>query len=326
MTITDDASNSPQAAALSGTGVVPVLLTPATLDFGSSVVVGTTTAAQSFTLKNNQTQTLNISGIVTTGDFASTNSCPSSLVSGNTCTINVTLTPSALGPRTGTLSVTDDASSSPQTASLTGIGVVSAKLSASNLSFSSNVVVGTTTAGQTLTLKNNQTTAMNITSIVTTGDFAQTNTCASSLAAGASCAITVTFTPSTTGLRSGTLTVTDDANTSPQSATMTGTGVLAAKLSANALAFGTVPVGTTSAPQNVTLKNNQAISLNVSSITATGDFSQTNNCASPLAAGASCTIAVIFTPTAATSRTGVLFVADDANNSPQTATLSGTGN
>ncbi len=167
---------------------------------------------------------------------------------------------------------------------------------------------------------------MNITSIVTTGDFAQTNTCASSLAAGASCAITVTFTPGTTGLRSGTLTVTDDANTSPQSATMTGTGVLAAKLSANALAFGTVPVGTTSAPQNVTLKNNQAISLNVSSITATGDFSQTNNCASPLAAGASCTIAVIFTPTAATSRTGVLFVADDANNSPQTATLSGTGN
>jgi len=325
LTIVDNANNSPQVVSLAGVGVAPVSLALSSVAFGN-VVVGTNSQAQGLRLTNNQTVPLNISSIAVTGDYSQTNSCPRSLAGGSACVIYLTFTPPTTGKRPGTVTITDDASNSPQAAALTGNGVVAAKLSASNLSFSSNVVVGTTTAGQTLTLKNNQTVALNITSIVTTGDFAQTNTCGTSLAAGASCAITVTFTPSTTGLHNGTLTVTDDANTSPQRATMTGTGVLAAKLSANALAFGTVAVGITSPPQSITLKNNQAISLNVSSITATGDFSQTNNCASPLAAGASCTIAVIFTPTAATSRTGVLFVADDANNSPQTATLSGTGN
>jgi|GEM_PF-2263648 len=197
-------------------------------------------------------------------------------------------------------------------------------LSPASLSFG-NQVVSIKSAAKNVTLKNGQTVALSISSIATSGDYAQTNNCGASLTAGASCVISVTFTPTTTGARTGTLTVTDNASNSPQTAPLTGTGVLPATLTPPSLGFGSEVVSTTSAAKNVTLKNNQAVALNVSSVTTSGDYAQTNNCGVSLPAGASCTISVNFTPTTTGSRTGTLTVTDDASNSPQTASLAGSG-
>ena len=81
----------------------------------------------------------------------------------------------------------------------------------------------------------------------------------------------------------------------------------------------------TSAAQSVTLRNGTASTLTISSITASGDFAQSNTCGTSLAASASCSIAVTFTPTAAGTRTGSVVVIDSGGGSPRTVTLTGTG-
>ncbi len=96
----------------------------------------------------------------------------------------------------------------------------------STLSFG-NQLVATTSAAQPITLQNTGTGVLNIASIAATGDFAQTNTCAATLAASAMCTINVTFTPTTTGVRTGSMSVTSNAPGSPHAATLTGTGVAA---------------------------------------------------------------------------------------------------
>ena len=191
----------------------------------------------------------------------------------------------------------------------------SASLSPSSLGFGSRNV-GTTSPPQTVTLTNTGAAAMTISSIGVTGanagDFAQTNTCPvspSTLAAGANCTISVTFTPTGAGARAANLSVADDAPGSPQTVALSGTGVAAApavSLSPTSLAFGQQPVGTSSASQNVTLTNTGTAALTISSIgltgTNSGDYAQTNTCPiSPatLGVGANCTISVTFSPTAA---------------------------
>jgi hypothetical protein len=95
-------------------------------------------------------------------------------------------------------------------------------------------------------------------------------------------------------------------------------------LSPTSLTFALQTVGTTTAAQAVTLTNSGQVLLTLTSIAASGDFAQTNNCGTSTAPGASCTIAVTFTPTVAGSRTGTLTVTDNAGGSPQTVALSGT--
>jgi YD repeat-containing protein len=197
-------------------------------------------------------------------------------------------------------------------------------VSPTSLSFG-NQVVNTTSAAKTVTLKNGQTVVLTISAIAITGDYAQTNNCGTSLNAGASCTISVTFTPTTTGTRTGTLTITDNAANSPQTVPLTGNGVVAGALTPTSLSFGNQVVGTTSAAKAATLKNNQKVSLTISSIVTSGDYAQTNNCGASLAAGSSCTISVRFTPTTTGTRTGTLTVTDSASNSPQTVTLTGNG-
>lgn len=96
-------------------------------------------------------------------------------------------------------------------------------LSPSTLTFNSQTV-GSTSAAQAVTVTNSGTAALTISSIAASGDFAQTNTCGSSVAAGANCAIAVTFKPTAAGSRSGTLTITDNASGSPQTVALSGTG------------------------------------------------------------------------------------------------------
>src|SRR5207244_1867838 len=166
----------------------------------------------------------------------------------------------------------------------------------------------------------------NFTSIVASGDYAQNNNCGTTLAAGTSCTINVTFTPTVTGTRTGAITITDNAPNSPQTVNLTGNGgAPVVNLSPTSLDFGNQQVGSTSGAQPVTLSNTGTAVLNISSIVASGDYAQNNNCPLTVAAGANCTINVTFTPTTTGTRTGTITITDDASNSPQTVNLTGNG-
>jgi hypothetical protein len=127
ITLTDDASNSPQTLALSGIGIGPAV----TVGGGSlgGQLVGTSSTAQALSLTNSGNAPLTISGIAISGtnssDFAQTNTCPSSpaiLAANANCTISVTFTPGAAGNRAASITVTDNVPASPQSFSLTGTG------------------------------------------------------------------------------------------------------------------------------------------------------------------------------------------------------------
>ena len=193
-----------------------------------------------------------------------------------------------------------------------------------------NQSVGATSPAQALTLKNGTTSSVSISSIAITGtnsgDFAQTNTCGSSLAAGASCTLNATFKPTATGARTAAVTVTDSGTGSPHTAALSGTGVTSsASVSPTSLTFPSQAVSTTSPAQSSTLTNAGTVSLAITSIAVSGDFAETDNCGSSVAASGSCTINVTFAPTASGTRTGAVTVTDNASNSPQTISLTGTG-
>jgi Domain of unknown function (DUF1929)/Protein of unknown function (DUF1573) len=190
--------------------------------------------------------------------------------------------------------------------------------------FMPNTVIGTQSASDTASLTNHQTVPLNISNIAVSGDFLQTNKCTSPISAGASCTFTLTFRPTASGLRSGTVTITDSATDSPQVLNLAGNGVGAATTSVTSHNFWQVAVGT-SASYRLYLLNNQTVPLNITSITATGAYSQTNHCVSPLAGGQYCDITVTFVPPAIGVISGVLTITDEANNSPQTVALTGTG-
>lgn len=150
------------------------------LNFGIQVA-GTRSAAQYVTLTNAGTGTLTISSIAITGtnsgDFAELNNCGTSVPPGGHCTIGVTFKPTQLGPRTASVTITDNAVGSPRSVSLNGTGVISgpdATLSPTSLSFATQLV-RTTSPAQSVTLANYGTETLDITSIVASGDFSQTH-------------------------------------------------------------------------------------------------------------------------------------------------------
>jgi len=204
-------------------------------------------------------------------------------------------------------------------------------LSPASLDFG-NALVGSASAAMAETLTNTATSPLVINSIAiagyNAGEFNQTTTCGPSLAAGASCAINVTFTPGQIGPRSAALTITDDTAGSPQSVSLSGVGLTAgpnATPSAGTLLFGTQLVGTTSPARSVVLNNYGSATLNIVHIAATASFAETDNCVPSLASGTNCTISVTFTAGASGDVTGMLSISDDAPGSPQNVSLSGTG-
>jgi len=208
-----------------------------------------------------------------------------------------------------------------------------------------NQTVGTSSAVETATLKNAGTSPLTLTAAFTiSGDFTfdpNSGNCpnvGSSLAAGGSCSITVIFKPTATGTRTGAVRISDNGPNSPQTLTLTGTGVSstttgpAVSLSPSALTFPSQKVGTTSAVLSATLKNTGTSPLALTAaFTISGDFGfdpNSGNCpnvGSSLAAGGSCSITVIFTPTATGTRNGAVTIFDNAPNNPQTLPLTGTG-
>lgn len=176
----------------------------ASLAFGVSVV-GTKSGPQVETLTNTGGGELSINSVAITGtnatDFDQSNTCGSSLVAGASCTLSVTFTPSQLGQRIALITIADDARGSPQVLSLSGVGGDSGPngtLSQTSSSFG-NEAIGTASPAQFITLSNYGTATLGIIGIAASTNFAQTNTCNSTLSSGANCTIYVTFAPSQAG-------------------------------------------------------------------------------------------------------------------------------
>lgn len=239
--IGDDAASSPQSVALSGGGLASpqVQLAPATLTFGATQA-GDDSAAQTVTLTNTGAGTLHLSAIRFAGadasDFTRTTTCDSGagLNAGGSCTVDVVFAPHAPGSKTATLAFDDDAPGTPQSVALAGSATAapgpSASFSPTSLSFPSQAV-GAAAAPQTVAVTNTGQGAMSIGGIsivgANAGDFAQTNDCPASLASGATCSVSVTFTPGAGGSRGASLSVSDNAPGSPHTVSLTGVGTAA---------------------------------------------------------------------------------------------------
>lgn len=190
--------------------------------------------------------------------------------------------------------------------------------------------LNTTSQPQVVTLTNGDS-PQTITSIMVigpnNGDFSETTTCpiGSVLPPGALCTISVTFTPSAAGIRKAQIQIMDSAPGSPQVLDLTGT-TSTLSLSQSNLPFGEQHVGVTSAPLPIIATNNGSVPISFSSITASGDFAETDNCTKvPLQPTTNCVINVTYTPSTAGASVGALTLTDNAPGSPQIVLLTGTG-
>ncbi len=241
LSLSDNAAGSPQTVSLTGIAVAPAItLSASSLTFGAQPA-GTASTPQNVTLSNPGTTSLGISGIVLNGtnptDFIETNNCPQSLGVNASCVITVKFDPSATGSssRTASISISDNAPQSPQTIALAGsVTVATVSVSPATIAFG-NQVVGGTGSPVAVTVKNTGTGALTVSgaSITDTTDFTLKNNCSGAVPGGGTCTVQITFAPaapvtgaqcgSTSGAKSATLTLTDNATDSPQSVMLNGT-------------------------------------------------------------------------------------------------------
>ncbi len=204
-------------------------LTPPSLSFAPQLV-GTLSAVQPETVTNTGSVPVLINSVALAGtnaaEFGQNNNCGSSLAAGANCVINVSVTPSQIGPSSASITIADSTVGSPHSVALSGVGLTAgsnATLSATSLTLPLTTV-GTTSAARSITLANYGTTALNIASIAATADFGESDICGSNLASAASCTINMTFTPPAMGTVTGTLSVNDNAPGNPQTVSLSGTG------------------------------------------------------------------------------------------------------
>jgi Glycosyl hydrolases family 39/Cep192 domain 4 len=293
--------------------------------------IGFTSAPLSVTLWNNQSGTLTIASIQVSPPFAQTNTCGSSVQPNGKCSLSITFTPTAKQYYSSKLVITDSAGNSPQSVTLTGNGVIPVTFSPAQVGFPSQAT-GTTSSGTIVAMKNNLSVPIAISSVQTAAPFAVTNSCGTSLAAGGSCNLNVTFSPTAVKYYSGSLTITDSAPTSPQTLGLGGNGVVPVAIvpKVGGLYSNHQIVNTPSTPQPVTLTNNLSTPLTFSGITTSPVFPFTSNCGNgngggSLAPGATCTVQISFDPQAVTSYKASLAVSDNAPGSPQVIPLQGAG-
>ena len=266
------------------------IVTPTSLDFGPEPM-NTESADDFVTLTNKFANTVTINSIGITGDFRiASQTCGKNLGAGAKCTVNITFMPAASGSRTGNLSISVSSSSTPLTVSLAGFGS-SVVFSPSTLDFGPHTV--STTAGPlSSTLNNTQNVALSISSItVTPSDYAFTSDCGTSVAAGGTCQVHVTFTPAASGPRNGSLRVNDSASDTPTTLVLTGSGTAPATVSVS-IGPASVTLNTSHTQQftaSVTGTSNTAVTWTVDGIAGgnatVGVISTTGLYTAPAAAG-----------------------------------------
>jgi len=328
--VADDSVDSPQRIPVMGMATMALArLGPSRLSFSQNV--GASSVQQTVTLTNSGDGPLTIAGIAATGDFKALPHCPSVLLPGITCPIGIVFTPQAAGVRHGSLVVIDDANAAPgsqDTVRLDGFAYQPvATLSATELKPGANL--GGSAGPQTVTVTNTGDGALTVRAITITGaaagDYRQSSDCLRTLQPGASCAVTVAFTPQGYGVRAASLTLYDDGPGGSQSIALHGTGTAArVLLSSGFLNFGGDSVGNPTAPQSVVLFNAGNGALSIASISLlSDDYTMSSSCGITLAAGTSCSITITFLPQSIGPRSGLVTITDNAGT--QRISLSGVG-
>lgn len=232
VSIADNASGTPQTVSLTGTGSVPaavISLTPTSLTFASTLV-GQSAATQAVSVKNTGTAALTISGISITGtnasSFSETNTCGAGLAINATCSITVGFKPTAAGSLSASVSIAGNVAGSIALSGSATTPTPVASVSPTSLTFPSTTE-GQSAPTQAITVTNTGSAPLIVSGVSIGGtnpsSFSETNTCAT-VAINGTCTITVTFTPTTFGSRSASVSITDNATGSPQTVSLTGTG------------------------------------------------------------------------------------------------------
>jgi len=331
--------NPASTISLTGSGTA-ISITGAPVNFGNQLVK-TTSAVKTVTVANTGTTAITMGTITLdeTTDFAiSSNTCPASgskLNGGTNCSIGVTLTPATTGAKKGAVLINDSDPTSPQLAGLAGTGISNVSLSPTSVTFATTAI-GVTSASAKITVTNNTTgnVTLSTPAVTVAAPFvnASGTTCTNGkvLAAKATCIINVSFKPTVAGLAKGTVTLSDNDPTSPQSATLRGTGT-GIKFAPNPVNFNSVNRGTT-ATVTVTLYN-----VGTTTITFTGaeisgansaDFGQSGGnppCSGSLKAGANCPFNVTFDPSKDATENATYKLYDNSPGSPQTLPMTGKG-
>jgi len=189
--------------------------------------------------------------------------------------------------------------------------------------------IGLSSPSQTVTVANVSAHSVKFGSIASSGDYYQSHSCPPTMAAGQSCTITITFTPTASGTRTGAVTLKDNSPGSPvQKITLTGTGeILALGFTPASLNFGSSVVVGASSTMSATLTNDESAAVNLTGIAilpANGTYTQTNNCPASLGVQQTCTFQIVFTPPDVFTYAATLSITNSAG-SVATLTMSGTG-
>ena len=331
LTVVDDAGT--QTVALSGTGAAPPTdtLSSTTLSFAGTII-GQLSAAQTVTLTNGGGEPLTSIATSASGPFQVSSNCTTQLAASSSCAISVVYAATAAGTQTGTLTVSDVLRT--QTVGLSGTGLLPPAfgVNPSSLSFASQQV-GTASSPLVLTVSNTGGAPMANVGFQITGPSAGgfstgSTTCGATLANGSNCTVQVIFTPAAVGGNTATLTVTSSTlGVRAASAGLSGTGTAASGLNVSPaqMTFVAATIGQASAAQPVTISNLGSVNASGLALAVTAPFSLTQNtCGTGLAAGASCTVGVVFTPVANGTVAGTLTVSSSTLNSAAVL-LSGAG-
>jgi len=307
-----------------------LMLSASALTFAAQQVQ-TQSAAQTLTVTGSGNAAVTFSTLTIGGDFTETDTCSGQTLSvGTSCSVQVVFAPTATGARSGLLTLYANVAGGQATVALAGTGTAPAAIvfTPLTLSFAATLVNRSSTV-QTLSLANTGGNAATLQAPLLLGadpgDFSiAANTCTSTLGPSTACALSIVFTPTSTGTRTATLSVTDSAGT--QTATLTGVGESPATdtLSPAALTFATQTIGATSAAQLVTLTNAGDVPLTLIAAATNGtQFAVVNGCGNSLAAHATCAFSVTFIPAATGPQSATLTVSDQFRT--QTVGLSGSG-
>ncbi len=317
----DTSGQAETLLALSGQGTLPgISAIPSTLSFGS-LSVGTPSDAQTVTVWNTGSAPLLIGAVSGTGDFTETDNCASQTLPVNGyCVINVVMTPSTMGTRTGAIQFYNNADGQ-HTIALSGMGQqAGVSITPTHLAFGSLPATTPQLAAQTIgtslsvTVTNTGNLPLELGGFATQGDFTESDNCGSNIPVGSACALTVTFVPTAVGHRTGTLTITDNAGGGTQTVSLEGDGSPSGLLlTPPVLNFGIETIGLTSAPLEATLTNDTGQTLNGLAITASGEYSETDNCGGTLAKGANCTLNITITPATTGAITGTINISAGAS-------------
>jgi phospholipase C len=290
------------------------------------------------TFSNTNNKGMVFNSATATGEFSVTTSSSytsivpcegTTLIAGAYCYLDIVFTPTLIGTHTGTVTVnyTLGGVTSTEVLNVSGIGT-NVTQSATKLLFGR--LTDGTSATQSVTITNDRTTTLPVSSVAITGPFTQTNNCTPSIPAHGSCTINITFSPTVSGNQYGSLTVTDSDPGSPITVDLSGTGASLTSSVASAN-LGSMALQSSSAPVPITITNPTSSSVTITAVSIVGtqdfgEFSQTNNCVGSLASKASCMIQVTFTPLhLGLADAPVVKIAFSASDSPLTVGLSGTG-